>query len=113
LSAEREAPGRLVEMSADVRAAVLMDAAGGLIAASEKDARRAHRLADLAHELVRAADAAVSEPTEQIEVQTDRGGVFAVRSARYTLACVARRLALPALVLYDLRRTLQDLEAPA
>jgi hypothetical protein len=41
----------------------------------------------------------------------DTGAVFAVRSARHTLACVVRRLALPALILYDLRQTLKEVEA--
>jgi hypothetical protein len=105
------APARLVEMSADVRAAVLLDPAGGLIAASDPDPDRARRLAELAYELVLAADGASDTPTEQIEAQVDRGAVFAVRSARHTLACVVRRLALPALILYDLRQTLIDVEA--
>lgn len=98
-------------MSADVRAAVLLDPAGGLIAASDSDAERALRLAGLAHDLVVAADAAADRPTEQIEAQVERGAVFAVRSARHTLACVVRRLALPALILYDLRQTLLEVEA--
>lgn len=33
-----------------------------------------------------------------------------MRTVRHTLACVARRLALPALVLYDLRQTMLELE---
>jgi hypothetical protein len=33
--------------------------------------------------------------------------VFVMRDSRVALACVARRLALPALVLYDLRETLR------
>lgn len=98
-------------MSADVRAAVLLDPAGGLIAASDGDRKRARRLAELVYELVVAADAASDLPTEQIEARVDGGAVFAVRSARHTLACVVRRLALPALILYDLRRTLLDVEA--
>jgi len=105
------APARLVEMSADVRAAVLLDPAGGLIAASDGDTDRARRLAGLAHDLLLAADAATPTPTEQIEAQVDGGAVFAVRSARHTLACVVRRLALPALILYDLRQTLLEVEA--
>jgi len=109
LTAPGDAPGRLVEMSADVRAAVLVDPAGGLVAASGADRPRARRLAGLAHDLVAAADAA-GEPTEQVEAQTPIGGVFAVRNASYTLACVARRVALPALVLYDMRQTLLALE---
>jgi hypothetical protein len=107
------APARLVEMSSDVRAAVLLDPAGGLIAASDTDSERARRMADLARDLVLAADAAATSPTEQIEAQVDAGAVFAVRSARHTLVCVVRRLALPALILYDLRQTLLELEATA
>ena len=108
-----DVPARLVEMSADVRAAVLLDPAGGLIAASGTDAESSRRLADLAYDLLRATDAAADRPAEQIEAQVERGAVFAVRSARHTLACVVRRLALPALILYDLRQTLLDLEAAA
>jgi hypothetical protein len=107
----KSAPARLVEMSADVRAAVLLDPAGGLIAGSDDDRERARRLGDLAHELIVAADAVSDLPTEQVEARVDAGAVFAVRSARHTLACVVRRLALPALILYDLRRTLLDVEA--
>jgi len=99
-------------MSADVRSAVLLDPAGGLIAASG-DGKPAQRLAGLAHDLVLAADAAADRPTEQIEAHVDTGAVFAVRSARHTLACVVRRLALPALILYDLRQTLLEVEAAA
>jgi hypothetical protein len=109
LTAPGEAPGRLVEMSADVRAAVLVDPAGGLVASDGSDRSRARRLAGLAHDLLATADAALG-PNEQVEAQTATGAVFAVRNARYTLACVARRLALPALVLYDMRQTLLALE---
>lgn len=103
-----EAPRRLVEISEDVRAAVLVDPAGGLVAASGADRPRARQMAGLAHELVAAADA--GGPVEQVEAQTGDGAVFVVRDAEYILACVARRLALPALVLYDMRQTLLALE---
>jgi predicted regulator of Ras-like GTPase activity (Roadblock/LC7/MglB family) len=104
------AVGRLVDTSADVVAAVLVDAAGTLVEASEADAGRARELGELARELVERADAAGGEPVEQIEVQVGEGSVFAVRSPRHVLACVARRAALPALVLYDLRHGLAELE---
>jgi hypothetical protein len=100
-------------MSTDVRAAVLLDPAGGLIASSDEDGDRARHLAGLAHDLVLAADEAADRPTEQIEAQVAGGAVFAVRSARHTLACVVRKLALPALILYDLRQTLLEVEAAA
>ena len=105
------APARLVELSEDVRAAVLMDSAGSLIAASDPDGTRAARLAELTQELIEAADAVAPEPTEQLEVRVEGGAVFAVRTVRHTLACIVRRLALPALVLYDLRQAMQELES--
>jgi len=100
-----DAPARLVTMSVDVRSAILIDPAGGLVSASDDDSERARRLAGLAHEMVSAADSAWSGASDALEAQTLGGAVFAVRDARYTLACVARRLALPALVVYDLRQT--------
>ncbi len=106
----RAAPARLVERAEDVRSAVLTDSAGALLAASDSDTARARRLAELTRELIEAADAVAPEPTEQIEVRVEGGAVFAVRTVRHTLACVARRLALPALVLYDLRQTMLELE---
>ena len=106
-------PKRLVERSTDIRAAVLVDSAGNLLAASDPDRSRARRLAELTRALIEAADSAASEPTEQIEVRVEGGAVFAVRSPRHTLACVARRLALPALMLYDLRQEMLELEGAA
>jgi predicted regulator of Ras-like GTPase activity (Roadblock/LC7/MglB family) len=111
--AAESAPTRLMEMSEDVRAAVLLDSAGALLSSSEPDPDLAQKLADLTRELIEAADAVAPEPTEQIEARVEGGAVFAVRSVRHTLACVVRRLALPALVLYDLRQTMLELEGSA
>ena len=99
-------------MSADVRAAVLIDPAGGLVGASDTDRGRARQLAGLAHELVSAVDSASAAATAEVEAQTLGGAVFAIRDAHYALVCVVRRLALPALVLYDLRQTMRAIEAP-
>ena len=104
---------RLVDTSTDVLAAVVLDAAGSLVAGSEDDSRRARELADLTRQLVERADVASDRPAEQIEVQALGGSVFAVRSPRHVLACVTRRTALPALVLYDLRHSLLELERAA
>lgn len=104
---------RLVDGSPDVLAAVQLDAAGNLMAASEKDLDRARELADLARSLVERADAASDEPVEQIEAQVGTGSVFATRSPSHTIACVTKRLALPALVLYDMRHALSELERSA
>lgn len=103
---------RLVDSSTDVMAAVILDAAGGLVDASGVERARARELADLVRRLVERADGVSADPVEQIEVQTTGGAVFAVRDTRHVLACVTRRPALSSLVLYDLRHALGEL-APA
>jgi hypothetical protein len=108
------APERLCELSADVRAAVLLDAAGSLTSSSEEDAKRAQALAELARRLFEEVDRATrdwdAEPPEQVEVQVPGGAVFASRTPRWTLAAVAKRGALSSLMLYDLRSLLGELE---
>jgi Roadblock/LC7 domain len=109
-----DAAGRLCELSADVRAAVLLDAAGALAGASGEDRDRGRELADLAHRLFEEVDRATrdwdTEPPEQVEVQIPGGAVFASRTPRWTLAAVARRGALSSLMLYDLKAVLGWLE---
>jgi hypothetical protein len=102
---------QLVDGSTDVLAAVVLDAAGNPLSASGGDSGGADELVDLARRLVERADAASDRPVAQIEVQVAGGSVFAVRGPRHVLACVTRRAALPALVLYDLRHALTELEA--
>jgi predicted regulator of Ras-like GTPase activity (Roadblock/LC7/MglB family) len=113
LTPERAAE-RLRGLSADVRAAVLLDAAGSLAAASDDDHDHGHKLGELARRLFEEVDRATrdwdTEPPEQVEVQIPGGAVFASRTPRWTLAAVARRGALASLLLYDLRAVLGELE---
>jgi hypothetical protein len=113
LTPERAAE-RLCELSADVRSAVLLDAAGSLAGAAEDDRERARSLAELARRLFEEVDRATrdwdTEPPEQVEVQVPGGAVFASRTPRWTLAAVAKRGALSSLMLYDLRAVLRELE---
>lgn len=104
---------RLCELSADVRAAVLLDAAGSLASSSEDDRERARELGELARRLFEEVDRATrdwdTEPPEQVEVQVPGGAVFASRTPRWTMAAVAKRGALSSLMLYDLRALLLEL----
>jgi hypothetical protein len=113
LTPERAAE-RLRGLSADVRAAVLLDAAGSLAGASDDDHDYGHKLGELARRLFEEVDRATrdwdTEPPEQVEVQIPGGAVFASRTPRWTLAAVARRGALASLMLYDLRAVLGELE---
>ena len=116
LTPERTAE-RLCELSADARAAVLLDAAGSPASVHGVPAGRAQELAELAtlaHDLFEAVDRAHRDlaggPPEQVEVQVDRGTVYASRTPHWTLAVVARRAALSSLMLMDLRAVLSELE---
>jgi hypothetical protein len=105
---------RLCELSADARAAVLLDAAGVRAGFHGVPRERSGDLAELARELFEAVDRANRDipggPPEQVEVQVDGGTVFASRTPRWTLAVVARRTALSSLMLMDLRAVLGELE---
>jgi hypothetical protein len=87
----------LRELSADVRAGLVFDPSGALLAGPEE-------LAEPARELLAAAGEA-----REIHVATADGNVFAARSERHTLVVVCGRFALPSLIRYDLRRVLADL----
>jgi hypothetical protein len=113
LTPERAAE-RLCELSVDVRAAVLLDAAGSLAGVSEEGREDARALGELARRLFEEVDRATrdwdTEPPEQVEVQVPGGAVFASRTPRWTLAAVAKRGALSSLMLYDLKALLGELE---
>jgi hypothetical protein len=116
LTPERAAE-RLCELSADVRAAVLLDAAGSLASACDDAGGQPRALGELARRLFEEVDRATrdweTEPPEQVEVQVPGGAVFASRTPRWTLAAVAKRGALSSLMLYDLRALLGELEGGA
>jgi predicted regulator of Ras-like GTPase activity (Roadblock/LC7/MglB family) len=116
LTPERAAE-RLSELSIDVRAAVLLDAAGSLAGASEDSQDDARALGELARQLFEEVDRATrdwdAEPPEQVEVQVPGGTVFASRTPRWTLAAVTKRSALSSLMLFDLKALLGELEGGA
>jgi predicted regulator of Ras-like GTPase activity (Roadblock/LC7/MglB family) len=113
LTSERTAE-RLCELSADARAAVLLDAAGALASSHGVDETSSAEFAELARQLFEAVDRAHRDipggPPEQVEVQVEGGAVYASRTPRWTLAVVAKRTALSSLMLMDLRAVLGELE---
>ena len=111
LTPERTAE-RVCELSADARAAVLLDAAGSPASVFGVAAGHAEELATLARDLFEAVDRArvAGGPPEQVEAQVERGTVYASRTPSWTLAVVARRSALSSLMLMDLRAVLGELE---
>lgn len=99
----------LGELSTDIQAAVILDQAGALAAASERDEGRAERMGLLVAQLFEQA----GEDACQVEVTTTEGGVFAVREHGWTVAVVTGRFALPSLTFFDLRSVASDLERRA
>jgi hypothetical protein len=89
----------LRELSADIRAGVVLGPDGALLAGPEP-------LAAAARDLLAAAGDA-----EEAQVSTADGAVFASRSDRHAIVVVCGRFALPSLLRHDLRRVLADLRA--
>ena len=87
----------LRELSADIRAAVVLTAAGEPLAGASELAEAARRL------LAAAPDAA------EIEVAAAGGAVHAARSEHHAVVAVCGRFALPALIRYDLKIVLAEL----
>ena len=116
LSPERTAR-RLCELSADARAAVLLDAAGAPAGFHGVTRDRSGDLAQLARTMFEAVDRAHRDmpggPPEQVEIQVDGGTVYGSRTPHWMLAVVARRAALSSLMLMDLRAVLGELEGSA
>ena len=100
----------LDELATDIRAAVVLDAAGEVAAASP-DGDRGKRLGALVRELLEGARAAAGAPEDgdQVEVGMPDGSVFAVRGETWAVGVVAGRYALSSLMFYDLRNVVSDL----
>ena len=86
-----------------MRACVLLDADGRLVAVDGGHEGEGEPLAELARDLLEHAG------TAQVEVSTGAGIVYALRNGRWALAVVAGRFALSSLVFFDMRRVLEEL----
>jgi hypothetical protein len=87
----------LRELSADIRAGVVLDHGGALLAGPEE-------LAGAARDLLAAAGDA-----REVQVSIAEGTVFAARSDRHAIVLACGRFALPSLIRYDLKLVLSDL----
>jgi hypothetical protein len=89
----------LRELSADIRASVLLDAHGERLAGPEA--------------LAAPARALLRDAPPELEARTDAGAVFAARDDRHQLVAVAGPFALPGLTRHDLRTVLRALGGEA
>ena len=98
----------LGELSTDIRAAVIVDSRGDIAAVTGDDRERGEKMRTLALELLDAG-ASAADGSDQVEVVTGEGSVFAVRGDAWTVAVVAGRQPLASLMFYDLRNVVREL----
>jgi hypothetical protein len=99
----------LLELSTDIRVALLIDRNGNLVAsAPERPSEAAVRTGQ---ELAREATALApgDQTSVEVDVTVEGGTVFVVREDEPALVCVAGPFALPGLILHDMRVVLDDL----
>jgi hypothetical protein len=99
----------LLELSTDIRVALLIDGNGNLVASAPE--RPSDEAVQTGEELAREAIALAPESHTPVEVDVtvDGGTVFVVREDVPALVCVAGPFALPGLILHDMRVVLSDL----
>jgi predicted regulator of Ras-like GTPase activity (Roadblock/LC7/MglB family) len=100
----------LTEISSQIEAAVLADAAGGVVGSTLADDENARGLAEAAVELLQAADEARGEGGEspiQVQAETPEGSVFVVRDQSHVVAAVTGPEPTVGLVFYDLKTCLR------
>jgi hypothetical protein len=103
----------LLELSSDIRLALLLDRDGGLIAAAPEPPPG--RLAELAKELSREAGSLFGGGGEPVEIDAvcDGGILFLIRSSDGGMVCLTDRSVLPGLIFYDMHAVLTDLDRAA
>ena len=99
----------LLELSKDIRGALLLEPGGALIAAAPDP--HVEGLADLAAELSREVGVHFGPAGEAVELDAscEGGSVFLVRSSEVAMVCVTERSVLPGLIFYDMHAVLSDL----
>jgi predicted regulator of Ras-like GTPase activity (Roadblock/LC7/MglB family) len=96
----------LVEISAQIEAAVLAETDGTVLASTLADEERAQAVARDAVELLQTAAGGAGEPV-QLEAAVPDGSVFVVRDDKRLVAAVTGREPTVGLVLYDLKTCLR------
>lgn len=104
----------LLELSSDIRLALLWHRGGELLASAP--AGGPDVLAELAREVAREAEATFTRsdaPDLELDAGCEEGAVFLIRNAEMTMLCVTERTVLPGLIFYDMHAVLRDLKRAA
>jgi len=112
-SAQELALRYLLELSADIRGALLMEGTGELLATAgrlpgEELAETGRRIASEAAALRPAGDGPV-----EVDVLTGRGALFVLAEAGRVMVCTTNRSVNPGLIFYDMHAVLRDIDRAA
>ena len=115
----------LLELSTDIRGALLLDRAGAVLAiaghlATGDVAHAGRRIASAAHAISANGEAAgagepsaAARPSVEVDVFAGSGAMFVLAEAELVMACVTNRTVHPGLIFYDMHAVLRDLDRAA
>jgi predicted regulator of Ras-like GTPase activity (Roadblock/LC7/MglB family) len=108
----KQALDELVELSSQVRDAVVLDSEGALLASTTDDPAASERLAGIGLELVEAARElhAGGDDVTRVEVDLEEGALFVVRSGGRAVVATTGPEPTAGLVVYDLRTCLDRID---
>jgi hypothetical protein len=121
-SANELAVRYLLELSTDIRGALLLDRTGRLLASAGQLAAddlggAGQRLADSARALSQNGSSSADGNRDQVAIEIDvlssGGAMFLLGEADLMMACVTNRNVHPGLIFYDMHAVLRDLERAA
>jgi predicted polyphosphate/ATP-dependent NAD kinase len=103
----------LLELSADIRGALLIDRRGELLASAGLVPPEAH--ADACRRVVEEVGALAGDDGEVVEVDVfaARGALFVLAEAGQVLVCTTNRAVNPGLIFYDMHAVLRDIDRAA
>ena len=107
-----QALAELSELSSQLDRAVVLDAAGKVLAGTDDDPAKSQALADAALALVAAAGGlrAAASDVVRAEVELAEGGLFVLRENARTIAATTGPSPTAGLVAYDLRTCLHQID---
>jgi hypothetical protein len=103
----------LLELSADIRGALLMDRSGALLASA---GRLPHdELAETGRRIALEVAALAPDGGEPVEVDVfaSRGAMFVLAEAAHVMVCTTNRTVNPGLIFYDMHAVLRDIDRAA
>jgi hypothetical protein len=103
----------LLELSADIRGALLMDRDGELLASAGM--LPSDELAETGRRIAREVGALAPGDSEAVEVDVfaTRGALFVLAEAQHVMACTTSRTVNPGLIFYDMHAVLRDIDRAA